>query len=328
MNAISQTRSFVRHRNDASRPGTQTVEVLRPRRPCPGDDPLLSVIIPTADGHRNGYLPELLSQLSHQTFQQFETIIVAGDCRQGRAINIGADIARGPYLLTLDDDTRLAAEDAIERLMCVMAADSAIGMAGGINRIPENATAFVRRAMAELPRRSTPAVREVTDSDLAEHPLLMMRRDAFRRVGGENELMPRGLDPYLRREFRRCGYRVVVVPGADYAHLPPPTFAKLLRQFFRNGRQSAFCSRWFAEWLVETPDRHLSRFAERRPLHYRVCRHVVRMLVNTLKGRWLYLGAYAAYAAGFGWAAIRRDPPAVQPVPAGPERRPVHAERG
>ena len=309
MNATSHARSFVRHRNDAARPRVNAIEIVSPRQKGPEGHPLLSVIIPTSDGYRNGYLPALLNQLTQQTCQQFETIVVAGDSRQGRAINIGADIARGRFLLTLDDDTRLLSCDTIRRLLDAMQKDDTIGMAGGINRIPAGAPAFVKRAMVELPRRSTPDVAAVTESDLAEHPLLMMRRDTFVRVGGENELMPRGLDPYLRRQFRQAGCRVVVVPGADYAHLPPPTFSKLVRQFFRNGRQSALCSRWFSEWLVETPDRHVSRFVEHRSLPYRICRHALHMLAKALKGHFIYICAYAAYAAGFVWECFSADPP-------------------
>ena len=67
----------------------------------------LSVVIPTSDAHRGGYFRDLLVQIGRQDFRDFEVIAVRGDPRQGRAINVGAELARGKYLLTLDDDTAL-----------------------------------------------------------------------------------------------------------------------------------------------------------------------------------------------------------------------------
>jgi hypothetical protein len=144
----------------------------------------------------------------------------------------------------------------------------------------------------------------VTESDLAEHPLLMIRREVFMRVGGENELIPRGLDPYLRSEVRRAGYKVVVVPGAYYAHLPPAGLSKLVRQFFRNGRHAAFCNRFYPQWLIETPSAHVSEFVERRSFPYRARRFLCDLVMNALKGRALYLSSHLAYAVGFGWGYV------------------------
>jgi glycosyltransferase involved in cell wall biosynthesis len=53
-----------------------------------------------------------LNQLSQQTVKDFETIVIKGDKRQGRAINTGVDFARGTYIVTLDDDTSLQSRDA------------------------------------------------------------------------------------------------------------------------------------------------------------------------------------------------------------------------
>jgi glycosyltransferase involved in cell wall biosynthesis len=297
-------RNFVRHRNDHGIPPGRKIEVIDSKYTKSDNIPEVSVIIPTFDGYRDGYFPSLMKQLSEQTYQNFEIIIITGDQRQGRAINSGVDIARGKYLLTLDDDTRLLRRDSLEKLLRVIKADPGIGMAGGINTIPKSASSFVKRVMQEIPRRSTPKVAEITESDLAEHPLLIMRKDIFLQVGGENELLPRGLDPYLRMEFRRAGYKVVVVPEAYYSHLPPATFKKLVKQFFRNGKQAAFCNKFFPQWLIETPGTHVNDFVEKRSFYFRVFRYALNMLINLLKGRWIYISVYIAYALGFGWGYI------------------------
>ena len=123
-------RNFVRHRNDHGIPAGRKIEVIDPRYAKSDCVPEVSVIIPTFDGYRDGYFPALLKQLSEQTYQNFEIIIITGDQRQGRAINSGVDIARGKYLLTLDDDTRLLCRDSLEKLVRVMQADPGIGDIG------------------------------------------------------------------------------------------------------------------------------------------------------------------------------------------------------
>lgn len=112
------------------------------------------MIIPTLDGYRNGCLARLLAQIGGQTGLEYEVFVVQGDPRQGRAINIGAALAAGDYLLTLDDDTSLPDSLTFAKLVQAMEDHPDIGMAGGNNLIPKDASPFVRRVMRELPRRS------------------------------------------------------------------------------------------------------------------------------------------------------------------------------
>lgn len=290
----------MRYRNDEGASG-----LLRRLPPAQAVEPLISVVIPTADADRGGYFRRLLTQLGAQSEQRFELFVVKGDRRQGRAINIAADLACGRYLLTLDDDSALPDPDALARLLAAMEAHPEIGMAGGNNTIPENAPPFVRRAMREIPRRSWRPVETITDSDLAEHPCLMMRAGLFRRVGGENECIPRGLDPYLRQRFREAGARVVVVPGVIYHHLPPATFPALMRQFHRNGRQAAFANIHHPQWVIETPAHH-GDFVARLPPWRRALRWPLRLAGALLTGRSIWFCCQLAYLAGFVGCILRR----------------------
>jgi len=292
MAAAKIERSFVKHANSENSPGKVWSY-------SPGCTPVnLSVVIPTIDANRGGYFEKLLTQIGSQDFKGFEVIVICGDPRQGRAINIGATIARGKYLLTLDDDTSLPDPMTFGKLVAVMKRHTEIGITGGNNVIPEDAKLFVRRVMQELPRRSWDPVEKIIDSDLAEHPCMIMRTEEFKLIGGENELIPRGLDPYLRQGFRKLRKRVVVVPGVIYHHLPPDNFIKLLRQFYRNGRQAAFTNRNYPQWVIETPPGH-GQFKNKQSLTYRLLRFPLRLLYALITGKPIWFLTEAFYALGF-----------------------------
>jgi glycosyltransferase involved in cell wall biosynthesis len=261
-------------------------------------------VIPTWDGSRDGKLIKLLSQISKQKFTEFEIIIIKGDSRQGRAINIGAALAQGHYLMTLDDDTALPDSMTFSKLKTALQENPDVGIAGGNNIVPLDAKPFVRRVMQEIPRRSWKIVSEITDSDLAEHPCLMMRREEFKALGGENELIPRGLDPYLRQVYRDSNKRVVIVPGVIYHHLPPENFLKLLHQFHRNGRQASFTNRHYPHWIIETPAMHGS-FKPRRSPVYRALRFPLRLMQALVTRKPLWFFCELAYAFGFIQERIR-----------------------
>jgi hypothetical protein len=285
-------RSFVKHIDPTESPGSVW------RQEPVGLPVTLSVIIPTIDAHRDGYFPKLLAQIDRQDFSGYQIFIVKGDPRQGRAVNIAVAISQGKYILTLDDDTSLPDKRTFSKLVSLMEKHPNIGIAGGNNAIPKNASLFVRRAMSQLPRRSWEPVTTITESDLAEHPCMIMRTEEFKAVGGENELIPRGLDPYLRQEFRKIGKQVVVAPGVIYHHLPPDTCKKLLKQFYRNGYQAAFTNRHFPQWVIETPQRH-GQFKTQNSLAFRLLRYPVFLLRALITAKPIWFLCEVAYALGF-----------------------------
>jgi GT2 family glycosyltransferase len=285
-------RPFVRYRSPEASPGCIV------RHAAAAGPIRLSVVIPTLDGCRDGYFSRLLVQIERQDFREYEVLVVRGDPRQGRAINTAAALARGRYLLTLDDDTSLPDPLTFSKLVTVMEAHPGIGIAGSNNLIPKDATPFVRRVMKELPRRSWSMVEEITDSDLAEHPCMIMRAAEFKQLGGENEWLPRGLDPYLRMEYRKLGKRVVVVPDVVYHHLPPASLGRLLRQFYRNGRHAAYVNRHHPNWVLETPVHH-GPFRQRVPFAIRALRFPLQLLAAISQAKPLWLLSEMAYGFGF-----------------------------
>ena len=290
--AVNLERSFVRHAHPDPSPGKVW------RYQADSSSKTLTVIIPTVDADRGGYFKKLLVQIGHQDFEDFEIIVVSGDPRQGRAINIAAVMADGKYLLTLDDDTSLPDPMTFSKLVAFMENHPDIGIAGGNNIVPPDAQLFVKRAMSELPRRSWDPVKKIIDSDLAEHPCMIMRTDEFKLVGGENELIPRGLDPYLRWEFRKLNKRVVVVPEVIYHHLPPVNLGKLLMQFYRNGRQAAYTRRNYPQWIIETPQKH-GQFKIRKSFLFRIIRFPLRLLKALVTGKPIWFLCEVFYALGF-----------------------------
>ena len=268
-------------------------------RENPDQTPLVSIIIPTADETRDGLLPSLLKQLEEQTFRDFEIIVIIGDTRQGRAINCGAQLAEGKYLVTFDDDTKLGHNDLLEKMVSQIGQHPNIGMAGVANLVPDEASWFIKRIMRELPRRTSPMVKEITDSDLAEHPCCIIPRDVFLEVGGENELIPRGLDPYLRQEIRKAGYRVVVLPDVFIHHLPPKTFGKFIKQFYRNGKMAAYVNKFYPEFVIELTTRHGDAVAGKRSVTIRIFSYIGRLMKTLLTLHIFYLLSLVLYLAGY-----------------------------
>lgn len=296
--AFERRRSFVRYLKEGPPPRLRILLGLG------GQSPRISVVVPTTGRSRSELLAQLLRQLDEQTEQRFEVILVHGDRRQGRAINTGAAVARGEILVTMDDDTRIGHPELLQRLLAVFDAHPAVGIAGVSNLPPPDASWLVRRAMRELPRRSSPLVEQLTDSDLAEHPCLAIRRDVFYQVGGEHEWIPRGLDPYLRREVRRLGYRVVVIPNAWIHHLLPPTLPGILRQYFRNGVGAAYVRKFYPEFVLEQATAHGQPVPERTSLARRAARYAFNVLASAATFRWIYLGTLLTYGTGYLWGTL------------------------
>ena len=287
------SRPYVKYPKGASE---GRIEIHRPENVA---TPVISIIIPTMGAARQEFLPGLMSQIYRQTFRNFEIILIIGDTRQGRAINCGAALAAGKYLVTFDDDTRLGSDDLLEKMQIHLENHPEIGMAGVANLVPDDAGWFVRRVMRELPRRTSPVVSAITDSDLAEHPCCMIPREVFLKIGGENELIPRGLDPYLRQEIRQAGYRVVVLPELYIHHLPPSTFKKFVRQFYRNGKMAAYVNKFYPQFVVELTTEHGAEVAAKRSLITRIVSYIWRLLKTIVTFQVFYWLSLVLYLCGY-----------------------------
>lgn len=267
--------------------------------------PRVSVIIPSRDGHRNGHVPRLLASLDAQTFRDFDVHLIKGVFPQGRAINEGAALAGGEYLVVCDDDARLADETVLQRLVDALDGDSSIGMAGANIVVPPEASAFQRRAARQFPRFNMPDVTEIIDSDFACHGCCAIPRHVFDAVGREREDIIRGLDPDLRVRLRDAGYRVVLVPGATAYHPLPSGWRAVLRLFFRNGFGSAYAQKFHRDTVYDTHESvDATGFQARRSLPFRIARYPLRLLRAALRGQAIRLVGYCSYAVGYCWGVL------------------------
>ena len=179
------------------------------------------------------------------------------------ATNIGAALATGTYLLLLDADAE-ATPGAIDRLIAHLDAHSAAGAAAGrllsmteepqpdaIRRLPTLASIAADLLLVSRFWPSNPVSRRATATDLdrslaadVEHAsatCLMVRREAFDRIGGfDPQFAPAWFeDVDFCHRLQDAGYRIAYVPSAAFRHVGG-TSARALgsyeatRVYFRN----------------------------------------------------------------------------------------------
>ena len=172
---------------------------------CGHEPPEISVIIPSWDGRRGGNLPQLLDQLKQQSLLAVEVILSIGESPNGRARNLGADAARGQFLVFIDDDAALGDDHLLEHLVAPLRERKDLGLTGVSQRIPLDASWFQRSCAHQIPRAISPVVDELTDSDMVTTLCLAIPRDLFYRIGKMNDRLLAGVDPDLRHRVRQAG---------------------------------------------------------------------------------------------------------------------------
>jgi GT2 family glycosyltransferase len=258
-----------------------------------------SLIIPVLKIEDNPYLESILNSLSEQSFKPDAVHLVVGDRRQGRAINYGVSKADTKYIGTVDDDSQIDDPELFKKLINAMEGDETIGMAGAACTIPDSASSFQKRAMRQIPRRFFPIQAENIDSDMVQHPCLLMKKELFQAIGGEDEELIRGLDPVLRKKVRDAGKRVAIIADTWIYHLIPDGFINVIKMYYRNGRGSGYASRNYPERVLELSDGFdQGEFIERRSLLFRLFRRLFSLLASICKFQFIKVATDIAYAFG------------------------------
>ena len=134
---------------------------------------------------------------------------------------------------------------------------------------------------------------------MVQHPCLIMEREFFTRIGGEDESLVRGLDPVLRKRARDAGKRVVIIADTWVYHALPGTLGGIMKMYYRNGRGSGFALRFYPEKILELSDGYdKGAFVEKRPMPYRIVRRIGYILGSILTLKFIRLAMEVSYTAG------------------------------
>ncbi|MFQ5690846.1 MAG: glycosyltransferase [Gemmatimonadota bacterium] len=196
--------------------------------------PLLSILLPCRDGAR--FLPECIRSLERQTEARFEVLAVEDGSRDGTsgllrrwaerdervrvldsggaglvaALNMAAEHASAPLLARMDADD-VARPDRLEMQVRYLRDHPRVaGCGAGVRYFPRQALGSgYRRYERWLNALGSPAVvsRDLFVECPVAHPALVLRRSAYRAVGGYRDPgWPEDYDLILR--LHRAGYRL------------------------------------------------------------------------------------------------------------------------
>jgi GT2 family glycosyltransferase len=270
------------------------VEIIIPK-----ENPLVSVIIPSLDGYRDGNVPKLIEAIKSQTFTDIEVLIVEGEKPCARAHNVGAQNASGKILVFIDDDITLGHNQIIANLINPLIKDNSIGITGASQLIPIHHNRFQNRCAKEFDRFQFPVVHKMTESDMATHATMAIRKEVFMQVGQENENLIYCDDPELRARIRKAGYKIVIVPHTWCYHPPPSNLTRFLKTAFQRGRGAAHDFWHYPHLIYETPPATATTFIPRRPFIYRVLRSMAHSIDAIINLKLIFLSVRISYALGY-----------------------------
>jgi glycosyltransferase involved in cell wall biosynthesis len=270
------------------------------------ENPLVSVIIPSLDGFRNGNVPKLLEDIKTQTVKDLEVIIVKGVAPNGRARNEGVKVAQGKYIVSIDDDVSLGNDRVIENLISPFLVETRetgdegrIGLTGASQLIPEDSSYFQKRAIKQIPRTYFPIVNEITETDMVSHMCLAIPAQLYKDIGWENDVIHSGTDPDLRFRVRQAGYKIVVVPNTWAYHPLPKTLYELLKMSYNKGEDSAWVRKNYPQLVYELSDGFKSDFKPKRSFSYRITRGGWNIVESVITFKLINFASKMSYTLGY-----------------------------
>jgi GT2 family glycosyltransferase len=228
--------------------------------------------------------------------------------------NLAADLARGRFLLLINDDSTVE-EGFVNRLVATAEADPTIGAVGGRilaadGSLQEAGSVLLRDGWATHVGLGlgpdTRAFDYVRDTDYVSANGMLVRRSAWDAVGGLDErYFPAYYeDVDLCLALRRQGYRVVYEPRARVHHLESQSTSRRYRNFLLIRNRRRLVDKWATD-LAGFDDRPsvIDEAAIERSIH-RARGQPPRLLVvaEGAGGSGADLWEVAARLASEGWA--------------------------
>ncbi|OQW35778.1 MAG: hypothetical protein A4E19_16140 [Nitrospira sp. SG-bin1] len=234
-----------------------------------------------------------------------------------KACNRGARVARGQYLVFLNNDT-IPQSGWLSSLVSEVDAHQEVGIVGSKLLYPNGTiqhAGVVRDLEHRLPYHiyknlpaDHPAVNQRREFQIVTAACLLIRRALFEEVEGFDEGYMNGFeDADLCLKVRERGYAVVYQPRSVVVHLESQTSGRKLHD---DQNATRFLDRWGSQWWAVDEDRHfyVDGYKLQRILRNDQLGGDIVLIEDVKDGAsWAHVAAVQSAALKKDWDAVKRE---------------------